>query len=138
MEVCQDCGGLLIATADGLECSECGRIYPRARPEDVLMKLGHCNAQDVMSAIVEIHGRQSIDLTDMTIPRSVIDLVPESVARENYVLPLGQDQGCLKIVMSDPSNIDLIEKLQFIFRSDIQPLLAPRAQIIEAINRHYG
>jgi hypothetical protein len=29
MEVCENCGGLLIATSDGLECSECGRIDPQ-------------------------------------------------------------------------------------------------------------
>jgi hypothetical protein len=28
MEVCEDCGGLLVATSHGLECSECGRTYP--------------------------------------------------------------------------------------------------------------
>ena len=33
-------------------------------------------------------GIPYIDLTDVTIPPSVIDLVPESVARENTVLPL--------------------------------------------------
>src|SRR5262249_3225400 len=29
-------------------------------------------------------------------------------------------------------------KLQFILNKDIQPVLAPREQIVEAINRHYG
>jgi type IV pilus assembly protein PilB len=64
--------------------------------------------------------------------------VPESVARENVVLPLSQDNGALKIIMSDPSDFDTVQKLQFILNKDIQPVLAPREQIIEAINRHYG
>jgi tRNA(Ile2) C34 agmatinyltransferase TiaS len=29
MEVCEDCGGLLLAVGDGFECSECGRFYPK-------------------------------------------------------------------------------------------------------------
>ena len=29
MDVCEDCGGLLIATSDGFECSECGRTYSK-------------------------------------------------------------------------------------------------------------
>ena len=31
-----------------------------------------------------------------------------------------------------------MQKLQFILNKDIQPVLAPREQIVEAINRHYG
>src|SRR5947209_16503887 len=40
--------------------------------------------------------------------------------------------------MSDPSDFDTIQKLQFILNKDIWPVLAPREQIVEAINRHYG
>src|SRR5207302_881195 len=59
-------------------------------------------------------------------------------ARENVVLPLSQENGALQIIMSDPSDFDTVQKLQFILNKDIQPVLAPREQIIEAINRHYG
>ncbi len=64
--------------------------------------------------------------------------MPESVARENFVLPMAQENGALKIIMSDPSDFDTVQKLQFILNKDIQPVLAPREQIVEAINRHYG
>ena len=67
---------------------------------------------------------QFVDLTEVTIPPAVIELVPESVARENVVLPLSQDNGVLKIIMSDPTDFDTIQKLQFILNKDIQPVLA--------------
>jgi len=108
------------------------------RVQEALIKLGYCTAQDVMSAIAEFHGLEFIDLNEVQIPQPVIDLVPESVARENYVLPMAQENGALKIIMSDPSDFDTVQKLQFILNKDIQPVLAPREQIIEAINRHYG
>src|SRR5262249_41136581 len=94
--------------------------------------------EQVMTAIAEFHGLQFVDLTEVTIPAAVVELVPESVARENLVLPLAQDNGALKIIMSDPTDFDTVQKLQFILNKDIQPVLAPREQIIEAINRHYG
>jgi type IV pilus assembly protein PilB len=109
-----------------------------AKIQDALIKLGYATTQEVMSAIAEFHGLQFIDLSEVTIPQAVIELVPESVARENYVLPMSQDNGALKIIMSDPSDFDTVQKLQFILNKDIQPVLAPREQIIEAINRHYG
>src|SRR5438876_4456940 len=112
---------------------EAGMKLPEA-----IVKLGYATADQVMSAVPEHHGLQFVDLTEVTIPPAVIELVPESVARENVVLPMSQDNGALKIIMSDPSDFDTLQKLQFILNKDIQPVLAPREQIIEAINRHYG
>ncbi len=105
---------------------------------DAIVKLGYATTDQVMSALAEHHGLQYVDLTEVTIPPAVIELVPESVARENVVLPMSQDNGALRIIMSDPSDFDTVQKLQFILNKDIQPVLAPREQIIEAINRHYG
>ncbi len=109
-----------------------------AKLNDTLVKLGYANTDQVMSALAEFHGMQFVDLTEVTIPAAVVELVPESVARENVVLPLSQENGALKIIMSDPSDFDTVQKLQFILNKDIQPVLAPREQIVEAINRHYG
>src|SRR5215472_16818595 len=109
-----------------------------AKLQDALVKLGYTTTEEVMSAIAEFHGMQFINLTEVTIPQSVIELVPESVARENVVLPMAQEGGMLKIITSDPSDFDTMQKLQFILNKDIQPVLAPREQIVEAINRHYG
>src|SRR6202011_487123 len=65
-------------------------------------------------------------------------LVPESVARENVVFPMALENGTLKICISDPGDFDTLQKLQFILNKDINPTLAIREQIIEAINRRYG
>jgi type IV pilus assembly protein PilB len=105
---------------------------------DAIVKLGYATNDQVMSAIAEAHGMQYIDLTEVTIPPAVVELVPESVARENIILPMSQEGGVLRVIMSDPSDFDTVQKLQFILNKDIQPVLAPREQIVEAINRHYG
>jgi type IV pilus assembly protein PilB len=106
--------------------------------QEVIVKLGYASIEDVMKAVAEFHKVPYIDLTDMTIPPSVIELVPESVARENVILPMAQENGSLKIIMSDPTDYDTVQKLQFILNKDVQPCISPREQIVEAINRHYG
>src|SRR5205809_7592655 len=75
-----------------------------AKLQDALIKLGYCTSDEVMGATAEFHGLQYITLTEMTIPPSVVELVPESVARENVVMPLSQDNGALKIILSDPTD----------------------------------
>jgi hypothetical protein len=79
----------------------------------------------------------SVTLADVTIPPAIIDMVPESVAREIVAIPLSQDNGVLRIGFHDLSDLDTLQKLQFILNKDIQPVLAPKEQIVEAINRHY-
>jgi len=54
------------------------------------------------------------------------------------VMPLSHENNALQIVMSDPNDLDTIEKLRFILNKDIAPVLADREDIIAAINAHYG
>ena len=54
---------------------------------------------------------------------------PEQVhPLRNLVLPLAQENGTLKIIMSDPSDFDTMQKLQFILNKDSQPVLAPESR----------
>jgi type IV pilus assembly protein PilB len=106
--------------------------------QEALVKSNYATQAEVMQAIAEFHNLQFVNLEEVEIPKSVIELVPESVARENVVLPLSLDVNVLKIITSDPTNYDVIQKLTFILNKDVQPVLADHEQIREAINRHYG
>ena len=109
-----------------------------AKLPDALVRLGYATGTEVMQAMAEQHGLEWIDLTDVVIPPSVVELVPESVARENAVLPLSESEGELKVIVSDPLDYDTFDKLRFILNRQIEVVLAPRDAILEAINRHYG
>jgi type IV pilus assembly protein PilB len=109
-----------------------------AKLQETIVKLGYASAQDVMGAIAEHHQMQYVDLKGRTIPTAVVELVPESVARENHIIPLSHEANALQIAMSDPNDLDTIEKLRFILNKDIQPVLSDREDIITAINAHYG
>jgi len=127
-----------VLSPDQLEEAKGLQATTNVKIEEALKKLQYATDEQIVSAIAEFHGMQYINLSEVSIPASVVELVPESVARENVVLPLSQEGGALKIIMSDPSDFATIDKLQFILNKDIQPVLAPREQIIEAINKHYG
>jgi type IV pilus assembly protein PilB len=109
-----------------------------AKLNEALIKLGYATPEQILAATAESHGLESIELGNVTIPAAVVEMMPESVARENIVLPHSLEGNVLKVIMDDPSDYDKMQKLQFILNRDIQPVLAPREQIIEAINRHYG
>ncbi len=105
---------------------------------DAIIKLGYASGEDVMRAVAQEHGREYIDLTEVTIPENIIELVPESVARENAILPLAEEDDALKVIVSNPYDIDTVEKLRFILNRRIEIALAPRDKILEAINKYYS
>ena len=92
----------------------------------------------LMSAFAEYIEVESVNLSDMIVPPAIIAMVPESIARENVVIPIGEANGMLQIVVSNPSDFETITKLQFILARDIQLAVAPEEQIVVANNRHYG
>jgi len=79
-----------------------------------------------------------VDLTGHQTPINVVELVPESVARENVVLPLAVGEGGLTLALRDPGDRHLIDVLEFIHNRPIVDVAAPAEQIAAAIDRHYG
>jgi type IV pilus assembly protein PilB len=105
---------------------------------DEVVRLGYAPGDKVMRALAKAHRMKFVDLTALTVPAEVVALLPESVARENTIFALAESGGALRIATSDPTDIDTQEKLRFILNREIEMALAPRDQIVEAINRHYG
>lgn len=105
---------------------------------DALIQLGYATGEDITRSMAEQHGLDYVNLSEVDIPPSVVELVPESVARENAVIPLARGDDALTVIISDPDDYETIEKLRFILNLPIEVALAPRDAIQEAINRHYG
>ena len=114
-----------------------------ARKEDkqignCLVSLGYATGEEVTQALAEFHRFEYVDLSTVRIPDPVIQLVPESVARENKIIPYAEDEDTIKVLVSDPFDIETIEKLRFILNRRVDTALAPQEMIQEAINRYYG
>jgi type IV pilus assembly protein PilB len=105
---------------------------------DCLVMLHYATGEEVMRAMAEHHKLDYVDLSEVTIPEKIIELVPESVARENGILPMAEDDDALVVLMSDPLDIETIEKLRFILNRRVDVALAPDEAIQEAINHYYG
>lgn len=80
----------------------------------------------------------TVNLARYAPPRDVLELVPESVARENLVFPLDVQEWTLLIAAADPNNYDTVQKLQFILNRDVVQVGADEADVRRAINRNYG
>jgi type IV pilus assembly protein PilB len=118
------------------QLKEAGRM--QGPVEEALIKLGYVDMDDIMKAKAEQHGLPFVELREIEIPPSVIELVPESLARENIVMPLSQESGSIRVIMHDPLDFETIDKLRFVLNREIEVSLAPKDSIVEAINKYYG
>jgi type IV pilus assembly protein PilB len=106
--------------------------------EDALVKLNYLDSDDVMKAKAEQFGMDFVALREIEIPNSVVELVPESLARENVVMPLAQENGMIKVIMANPNDFETVDKLRFVLNREIDVALASKEAILEAINKYYG
>lgn len=71
-------------------------------------------------------------------PRAVYEMVPESVARGNELVPLAGQGTVLFVACTCPHNTDTAQKLEFIIAREVILVGAEQHDIEEAIDRHYG
>jgi type IV pilus assembly protein PilB len=107
-------------------------------PADALVQLGYLEASDVNEAQQSQFGEQFVSLEGMEIPQGVIDLVSQSLARENTVIPLRVEDGAVVVAFHDPMALDVVDKLRFVLNRDVKIVVAPKQQIQAAIDRYYG
>ena len=127
-----------IVSPDQLSEAENYAKEQRISVGEALVGLGYATEEDVMRAQAEQHGLDFINLDDTPIPPDIVELLPESVARENKILPLAEEDEALKVLASDPLDLETFDKLRFILNRKIEIALAPKARILEAINKYYG
>ncbi len=107
-------------------------------PEDALIRLGYISGTDLGRAQAAEFNYEYVDLEGMQIPNSVIELITESMARENIVIATGMEADTVIIAMHNPNNIEVLDKLRFVLNRDIKVVMAAIESIQGAINRHYG
>ena len=106
--------------------------------QDAIVQLGYATSEQIMRCLAEQHDYDFIDLNNVPIPPAIVELVPESVARENAVIPFSEEDGKLKVVVSDPLDFETFDKLAFILNRKVDIALSTKEGITEAINRNYG
>jgi len=106
--------------------------------QDAIAQLGYATEEQIMRVLARLHDYEYLDLNNVPIPPAIVELVPESVARENIVIPFSKEDNKLKVVVSDPDAFETFDKLQFILNRKVEIALSTKAAILEAINRNYG
>jgi type IV pilus assembly protein PilB len=96
---------------------------------ETLVGMGLVSEDDVTMAIAKQFGLEYVDLDEQSIPQSAQKLIPEELVKKHFVLPLGMDNGRLKLIISDPMDLDLLDLLRFRLNTELECCLASPSKI---------
>ena len=106
-----------------------------------LVKLGYIAEETILQFLDEQESIVRVDLQNLRIPPEALTAIPVTTLYESMVVPVEwQSQGksrALVVAMTDPTNLKLIDDLQFMVGSKIQAVVAPEFDIETALNRHF-
>ena len=83
-------------------------------------------------------SRPAVTWRGRPVPADFLDLLPESLARENMVFPVAVDGETLTVAAVDPGDIALADKLTFVLARKIRLVPASAREILDLINQSYG
>ncbi|MGD8454168.1 MAG: ATPase, T2SS/T4P/T4SS family [Phycisphaerae bacterium] len=96
---------------------------------EALVELELATEDDVSKALASQFGLEYIDLDKNVHVPTALELIPDKVIAQERVLPLAQEGNRLKIIISDPLNLELLDKLRFMLGLELECVLAPRSKI---------
>jgi len=96
---------------------------------ETLIDMGLINEEDLSRKIAEQFGLEYIDLDEQEIPQSARKLIPEELMRKHLILPLGMDNGTLKLIISDPLDLDTLDLLRFRLNAELECCYANPSKI---------
>lgn len=104
---------------------------------EILLKMGVIKEEDLYSALAEIYNVPYVNLEDVAIDSNVVKLVPEYICRRYKVLPLKMDGDRIVVAMSNPVNIYALDDIRILTGKEVDPVLAPESQILQALDKIY-
>ena len=95
----------------------------------VLLELGLLDEETLTKAIAKQFELEYVNLDKITIPPEAIKLVSEDLIRKHNVLPLGMNNGRLRLIISDPLNLDTMDAIRFRLNTELDCCLASPSKI---------
>ena len=93
---------------------------------------------DVTQAKAAHFGAEVVHLATMKIEDDVIAMVPRDVAKKYRVIPVYKTEGKVAVAIADPSDLNTIDSLTHLLRSEIELRVASEPDIEAALGKYYA
>jgi len=102
----------------------------------VLVELGMLTEAQLVSALAQQVGMDFIELSDFAVDHAAVALVPGTLCRRHTVLPIGFENGAIRLAMADPGNVVAVDDVRNVTGIQVRPVVATRDDLLQAIDRY--
>ncbi len=103
-----------------------------------LVQLGACTQADIVMALAEQAGMETVDVASLQVPADVLELVDSSMAHAFTVLPVRRDGDVLTVALGDPQNTAVLQDIAFGCGLEVRGAVADAEAIRAAVLANYG
>jgi len=95
----------------------------------ILLELGLVDEETLTKAIAKQFALEYVNLDKVSIPSDALRLIPEDIIRRHNVLPLSMSNGRLKLIISDPLDLDMMDAIRFRLNTELDCCVANPSRI---------
>ncbi len=103
----------------------------------ILVTLGYATEEQIAQAITIQYGFPYLPLASYEIDQSVIDIIPENVAKQYCLIGIDKIGNTLTIAMSNPLNMQAVEDIELMAGCKVQAFVSTMTDINNAIGQYY-
>ncbi|MBX3111881.1 MAG: Flp pilus assembly complex ATPase component TadA [Fimbriimonadaceae bacterium] len=103
----------------------------------VLMDLGMVGEREIFKARAQETGEAFVDLDNVSVESSAINVVPDRIVRQHKVLPVKKDGTTLWLAMANTANLEAMDAVRFASGCLVRPVLAVPGALDDAIRKYY-
>ncbi len=104
----------------------------------ILTDLGMVGEREVTEAQAQEAGFPFVDLDNVSLESSAVNVVPDRIAKQHRVIPVRKDGTMLWVAMDNPNNLEAIDAVRFASGCMVKPAVAVPGAIEDAIKKYYG
>ncbi len=100
----------------------------------LVLEKAYVSEQDLTVSMGRVLNTPPVNVTRLSIPPEIAELVPREVAQNHKVIPIARLEDKLFLAMADPLNVLAIDDIKRITRLDIVPMIASERAIVDKLN----
>ena len=106
--------------------------------DKIILHKGYMSENDLLRTLAHaLELPYSPSLNDKVVPDDFTGSVPVGFARNYALVGIGRDNGAMKVATAFPLDTHPMDDLATMLQCEVEPVLAPRAEITSLINRAY-
>jgi type IV pilus assembly protein PilB len=102
---------------------------------DLLMEKALISEEQLVEAVAKQHDMPYVDLDKVQITSDVLKLIPKELMQKHSIIPLGENNGRLQVLVADAMDLDTLDLLRFRLNKELDCSLGSPSKIKAFVTR---